>query len=208
MQVAGSLWSVPAEERVATALRLRAAGLRRLHWDTTDGRFAAAGGFAPDTAAQLAAETGMTAEAHLMAHRSAHEVDAWSAFCDRVIVHVESDDWKAAVDRIERRGARPGLAVSPQTDVAVLPSGVDVLCMSIVPGQAGSAFDHGVLAKLAALRAASPDRLLGVDGGVTRPHADALANAGADWIVVGTDLVFHGEAAWADLLASPAAEPR
>ncbi|MCC2028322.1 hypothetical protein KEC56_02055 [Microbacterium sp. YMB-B2] len=200
MRIAGSLWSVPEGARLATALRLRDAGLRHLHWDTTDGRFAAAGGFSPEAAAALAAASGLEAEAHVMAHRSAQDVDAWADFCDLVIVHLESDDWKSALDRVVRRGARPGLAVSPQTDAATVPSDVAVLCMSIVPGQAGSAFDHGVLAKLDTLRTASPDRLLGVDGGVRREHADALARAGADWVVVGTDLVFDGEAAWADLL--------
>lgn len=205
MRIAGSLWSVAPDDRLDTALRLRDAGLGRLHWDTTDGRFAAAGGFTPDDAAALAAQTGMTAEAHVMAHRSAREVDAWADFCDLVIVHVESDDWKDAVARIERRGVRAGLAVSPQTPATAVPLDLPVLCMSIVPGQAGSTFDERVLAKLSALRDAAPARPLGVDGGVRREHAEALAVAGADWAVVGTDLVFDGTAAWSDLLR-PAAE--
>jgi len=201
IQVAGSLWSVPATERRATAERLRAAGLRRLHWDTTDGRFAAAGGFRPEEAATLAAETGLTAEAHVMARRSAVEVDPWTDFCDLVIVHVESDDWEAAVDRIARRGGTPGLAVSPQTPATSVPADMAVLCMSIVPGQAGSAFDRAVLAKVTALRESSPSRRIGVDGGVRRADAAALAAAGADWVVVGTDLVGDRTAAWADILA-------
>lgn len=206
MRIAGSLWSVPPDDRLPTAHRLHAAGLRRLHWDTTDGRFAAAGGFTPDDAAELAARTGMTAEAHVMAHRSAGEVDAWADFCDLVIVHVESDDWRDAVARVERRGVRAGLAVSPQTPAAAVPHDLPVLCMSIVPGQAGSAFDERVLAKLTALRDAAPERLLGVDGGVRREHAEALALAGADWAVVGTDLVFDRADAWAELLQPAAAD--
>ncbi|WP_226534068.1 hypothetical protein [Microbacterium paraoxydans] len=204
MQIAGSLWSVPPADRLPTALRLRDAGLSRLHWDTTDGSFAAAGGFSPDAASELAAATGLAAEAHVMAHRTASEVDAWAAFCDLVIVHIESEDWKQAIDRIARRGALPGLAVSPQTPATAVPGDVAALCMSIVPGQAGSAFDSGVLEKIAALRAASPRRRIGVDGGVRRIHADALATAGADWAVVGTDLVFDREDAWADLLGGEA----
>ena len=204
MRIAGSLWSVPAEDRLTTALRLRDAGLRRLHWDTTDGSFAAAGGFPPDSAAELASATGLSAEAHVMAHRAGREVDAWTTFCDLVFVHIESDDWQEALVRIERRGATPGLAVSPQTRAADVPADVAVLCMSIVPGQAGSAFDTAVLHKLTALRRASPDRRLAVDGGVRRLHHDALASAGADWAVVGTDLVFDQEDAWAEVLAAGA----
>lgn len=204
MRIAGSLWSVPAEDRLTTALRLRDAGLRRLHWDTTDGSFAAAGGFSPDAAAELASATGLSAEAHVMAHRAGREVDAWTTFCDLVFVHIESDDWQEALARIERRGATPGLAVSPQTRAADVPADVAVLCMSIIPGQAGSAFDTAVLHKLTALRRASPDRRLAVDGGVRRLHHDALASAGADWAVVGTDLVFDQEDAWAEVLAAGA----
>ena len=73
--------------------------------------------------------------------------------------------------------------------------------MSIVPGQAGSAFDRAVLAKVTALRESSPSRRIGVDGGVRRADAAALAAAGADWVVVGTDLVGDRTAAWADILA-------
>ncbi|KQY78094.1 hypothetical protein ASD13_05410 [Microbacterium sp. Root1433D1] len=204
MRIAGSLWSVPAEDRLTTALRLRDAGLRRLHWDTTDGSFAAAGGFPPDSAAELASATGLSAEAHVMAHRAGRDVDAWTTFCDLVFVHIESDDWQEALVRIERRGATPGLAVSPQTRAADVPADVAVLCMSIIPGQAGSAFDTAVLHKLTALRRASPDRRLAVDGGVRRLHHDALASAGADWAVVGTDLVFDQEDAWAEVLAAGA----
>lgn len=206
MQIAGSLWSVPPEDRLSTALRLRDAGLRRLHWDRTDGSFAAAGGFSPESAAELATATGLSAEAHVMAHRSVQEVDAWTAFCDLVYVHIESDDWQEALDRIERRGATPGLAVSPQTSAADVPADVAVLCMSIVPGQAGSTFDTAVLRKLTTLRAASPRRRLGVDGGVRRRHTEALASAGADWAVVGTDLVFDHEGTWADALGTTGAD--
>lgn len=201
IEVAGSLWSVAPENRLGTALRLRDAGLGRLHWDMTDGRFAAAGGFDAATAADLAAETGLRAEAHVMALRSAREVDEWTDFCDLVIVHVESEDWREAAGRIERRGSTAGLAVSPGTAPADIPHDFPVLCMSVVPGQAGSAFDETVIGKIATLRAASPSRRIGVDGGVTRSRAAALAAAGADWIVVGTDLVFDTGSEWGDLLS-------
>lgn len=202
--VAGSLWSVPGPERTAVAAQLRAAGLRRAHWDTTDGRFAAAGGFTAAEAADLAAAAGFDSEAHVMAEHSATAVDAWADFCDVVFVHVESADWQEAATRVERRGAQPGLALSPGTPLAVvegLPADVPVLCMAITPGQAGSAFDLNVLERVAALRASAPERRIGIDGGVTRAHADAAAAAGADWVVVGTDLVFGGEERWGDLLA-------
>lgn len=200
IDVAGSLWSVPAADRLATATALGDAGLSRLHWDMTDGEFAAAGGFTPASASSLAVRSGLAAEAHIMAHRSARDVDEWTDFCDLVIVHVESEDWRTAVTRIERRGCRPGLAISPQTPSAEVPNELTVLCMSIVPGQAGSRFDESVLTKIGTLREAAPTRRIGVDGGIRREHADLLAAAGADWVVVGTDLVTGTGADWHDLL--------
>lgn len=200
IEVAASLWSVPAARQFETAIRLRDAGVRRLHWDTTDGRFAAAGGFSPARAAELSEATGMTAEAHIMAEHSAQDVDAWTEFCDLVIVHAESADWRAAVNRIEQRGCRPGLALSPQTASIVVPDDIAALCMAIVPGAAGSAFNDDVLRKVAELRGHSSTRRIGIDGGVRRRHAARAADAGADWLVVGTDLVFDGETDWSDLL--------
>lgn len=202
IEVAASLWSVPVAQQLDTATRLRDAGVRRLHWDTTDGRFAAAGGFSPTRAAELAGATGMTAEAHIMAENSAQDVDAWTDFCDLVIVHAESADWRSAVTRIEQRGCQPGLALSMQTASTIVPADMTALCMAIVPGAAGSAFDEDVLEKTAELRASAPTRRIGIDGGVQRRHADRAADAGVSWLVVGTDLVFGGEEAWADLLRS------
>lgn len=200
IEVAASLWSVPAARQLETAIRLRDAGVRRLHWDTTDGRFAAAGGFSPERAAELAAATGMVAEAHIMAENSVQDVDAWTEFCDLVIVHAESADWRAAVSRIEQRGCRPGLALSPQTASIVVPDDIAALCMAIVPGAAGSAFNDDVLQKVTELRVRASAQRIGIDGGVQRRHAERAADAGANWLVVGTDLVFDGEEAWGDLL--------
>lgn len=204
LTVAGSLWSVPAGGRVDAVAELQGTGLRRLHWDTTDGRFAPEGGFGPEEAARIAAATSTSAEAHLMAQHPTRVVDAWADVCDTVFVHAESEQWQQAVRRLDRRGCRPGLAISPQTSTDVVPDGLAVLVMSVVPGQAGSTFDPGALAKVEQLRARDPGRPIGLDGGVRRDQADAALAAGATWLVVGTDLFSAGGASrWADLLTGP-----
>ncbi|MFK5688081.1 hypothetical protein ACI3EY_00330 [Ornithinimicrobium sp. LYQ92] len=202
--VAGSLWSVPPAQQLDVVAELRAVGLRRLHWDSTDGRFAAEGGFGPEEAGRISRATGTSAEAHLMAEHPTRVVDAWAEVCDTVVVHAESEDWRGAVRRLERRGCRPGLAISPGTSVEVVPDGLAVLVMSVVPGRAGSTFDPGALAKVEQLHARDPHRPVGLDGGVRREHAEAALAAGATWLVVGTDLFSAGGAArWGDLLADP-----
>lgn len=200
ISVAASLWSVPAGAQLETALRLRDAGVNRLHWDTTDGRFAAAGGFTPERAAAISDASGLAAEVHVMAERSPRDFDAWTEFCDLVIVHVESRDWQQAVDRVSRRGGTPGVAISPGTPASAIPADLTALCMAIVPGTAGSAFDSGVLKTVRSLRDVAPERRIGIDGGVRRQFVEDVESAGADWVVVGNDLVFGGEERWSDLL--------
>ncbi|MFD1714877.1 hypothetical protein ACFSBZ_10390 [Amnibacterium flavum] len=199
--MAGSLWSVEESERAEMASELARAGLRRLHWDMSDGVFAAPGGFDAKTAERLAMAAGLRNEAHLMAVDPRREVDAWTDFCDRVFVHVEAEGWEAAVDRVVARGSEPGLAVSPGTAVDGLPDGVSILCMTIVPGQAGSAFSDPLLAKAVRL-AADGTRSVGIDGGVQTAHAARAEEAGIGWVVVGTDLIAPGGLArWAPRLA-------
>lgn len=202
MRVAGSLWSVPIDEHGAVVGRLVEQGLSRVHWDVTDGVFAAAGGFSPERARELTLLGGVTAEAHLMVTDARGEVDAWTDFCDVIFLHVEAEGWPAAADRISRRGSRPGLAVRLDSSVEQIPHDIPVLCMSITPGQAGSAFDRRVLPRIRRLRELSPGRPVSVDGGVTRSLVPDLAEAGAETVVVGTDLVaVGGVTRWADVLA-------
>jgi ribulose-phosphate 3-epimerase len=174
-----------------------------LHWDTTDGVFAATGGFDAERARALTHATGLVAEAHLMVRHPAKEVDKWTDFCDLVVVHVESKDWQRAVDRISARDCLPGIAISPETPIHALPDGLPVLCMTIKPGTAGSPFDETGLARLTHLRKTCSERRIGLDGGVQRRHLELAEHDGADWLVVGTDLFFrNGERRWADALRS------
>lgn len=184
--VAASLWSVPEPDRPATADRLAAAGLRRWHWDVSDGDFAAPGGFTPQQAADLMDRTGVPGEAHLMVTDPLPVIADWAAICTRVFVHVEAAHWAEALDRIRADGrALGGLAISPDTPLDRLPPEVPVLVMSIQPGQAGATFRPGTLARLQAL--ADRDDL-GVDGGVDLPRARDCATHGATWLVSGTAL--------------------
>lgn len=188
VRVAASLWSTPRDRVSAEAERLTAAGLQHIHWDHTDGDFARAGGFSAAEARELTARCQVRAEAHLMVWDPVTEVDAWTEFCDRVVVHVEARGWRDAVERIAARGSEPAVAISPGTPV---PDGLGetaVLVMSIVPGHAGAVFRPESLETVARLRSGS-QRSLGLDGGVTRTIVPEAARAGATWFVSGGDLV-------------------
>ncbi|MDF2806510.1 MAG: hypothetical protein K0S43_1456 [Cellulosimicrobium sp.] len=186
-RVAASFWSTPRDRVAAEADRLARAGLRTVHWDHTDGRFAAAGGFTAAEAAEVTAGNGLAAEAHLMVEEPLREVDRWTDFCELVVVHAGTRDWRAALDRVRARGARAGVALSPGVEVPEVEPGTDVLVMSITPGLAGSTFQVDALATVG--RVAGPGHAVGLDGGVTRSIVPHALDAGATWLVSGTDLV-------------------
>ena len=115
-------------------------------------------------------------------------VDAWTDLCELVIVHVEADGWASAVERVQARGRRAGVAISPRTPLATIDAvrdDVAVLVMSITPGHAGATFEPATLDRLALLSGRSQ---LGVDGGVTLDLARACADHGATWVVSGSAL--------------------
>ncbi len=202
LRTAASRWSVPPTDQPAEAERLAAAGVRHLHWDVTDGEFARAGGFDPDTASRLTAAAGVDAEVHLMVSDPLTHVDAWTDLCDLVVVHVEARGWREALHRIERRGARPAVALSPGTPTGTVPSGeLATLVMSVLPGHGGSAFRPSTYDRL---RALAGRRLLGVDGGVDRESGRLSRAAGATWLVSGTALLSSPDPAeWLAGLAAP-----
>lgn len=112
IEVAASFWSTPRERVAAEADRLARAGLQLVHWDHTDGDYAAAGGFTAVEAEAVTLRTGLFAEGHLMVRCPLREIDAWTGFCVRVAVHAGTIDWRAAVDRIRSRGIRAAVAVA------------------------------------------------------------------------------------------------
>ncbi|HAM44979.1 MAG TPA: hypothetical protein DCM67_08185 [Propionibacteriaceae bacterium] len=189
MRIAGSLWSVPVADHVQALSAAIDDGLSVVHWDSSDGIFAAAGGFTPEAAASLLRQVpSVESEAHLMMHDPLPVIPAWAQFCRSITIPVEIEAAFRAVDLIATLGVQPCLAISPQTDLTRLPDNIPVLLMSVQPGQAGSAFRPSTIDRVFQLHELDPTRLLGVDGGISPAHCVDLARVGAGWIVSGTSL--------------------
>lgn len=190
MRIAGSLWLVPSEHQAGALAAAAAAGLTGVHWDTTDGQFAAPGGFSSDAAIALLEQvTGLNSEAHLMVNKPLAHIDQWAEFCSTIVVPFEITDPWSSLRRIEERGARPALAVSLETPLELIPTGAfDVLVMAITPGLAGSPFDDRAVDRISTLRARGCHEWVGVDGGVGPDQFVPLGQAGANWIVSGSSL--------------------
>jgi len=192
--------------RLAEEVRAaEAAGADWLHLDVMDGHFVPNLTMGPDVVKAIRRATTIPLDVHMMVSDPGRYAPRFiEAGADWVSIHHEAcPEPRDVIADIRTRGARPSLAVSPDTPVAVLaPTAAEldmVLVMSVHPGFGGQRFIPESLGKLAEARALRERLglrfLIEVDGGITLENAAAAAAAGADVLVAGT--AFFGAADYA-----------
>lgn len=172
---------------------LEAAHVGALHLDVMDGHFVPNLTYGMPVVEGLRGLTDLPLDVHLMIEHPERYLEAFvDAGSDLITVHVETVDQPDRIlNQIHDLGVAAGLALNPETDVATVMPYLDqcdlVLVMSVKAGFGGQAFNPVALEKLATLRSAKPDDLiLEVDGGVNSDTIAQCAEAGADWLVVGS----------------------
>ena len=149
-------------------------------------------------------------EAHLMVDAPHRVLNEWlNSKVGRVILHWEAIEkihnheilpYKTQVgagfpisnlaQEAHRNNKEFGVALNPKTPITVLDNFISeidmVLLMSVKPGQGGQKFEESVISKIILLRQKYPDVKIGVDGGVNKENILKLAEAGADFLVVGS----------------------
>jgi ribulose-phosphate 3-epimerase len=174
------------------------AGAQFLHLDIMDGRFVPNITWGPKVIGDLRKLSPLVFDAHLMIVEPERYVDEFAdAGCDRITFHLEATPHgQRLLTRIRERGLKPGVAICPQTPVAMLQDVIGdcstVLVMSVNPGFSGQRFIERTYAKVREARALIDERkvdcLIEVDGGVGESNARALVDAGADVLVMGSTL--------------------
>jgi ribulose-phosphate 3-epimerase len=173
-----------------------AAGADWLHLDVMDGHFVPNLTIGPAIVAAIRRATAIPLDVHLMITDPAQYAPRFvDAGADWISIHREICPAPSELlADIRKRGARPAMAISPDTPIAsvaaVLPEIDMLLVMSVHPGFGGQEFIPETLARLNEARGlrdrVHPSCLIEVDGGITTTNVGAAAAAGAEVIVAGT----------------------
>lgn len=169
-----------------------------LHLDVMDGHFVDNLSFGPDVVAAVRPCCALYFDVHLMITRPDRY---WPRFAKAgasgITVHVEVEhEVGATLAAIRAAGLRAGLALNPATPLSRVEPFLDsldlLLCMTVVPGFGGQAFDREVLAKIQEAVALRKERGLAyhieVDGGIDASTAAEAVRSGANVLVAGTTI--------------------
>lgn len=166
-----------------------------LHLDVMDGVFVPNISFGFPIMEQVARQTTLKLDAHLMIVDPDRYLERFVALGLHVLtVHYEAcTHLHRTLTHIRELGALAGIAINPHTPVSLLESILPytdlVLVMSVNPGFGGQSFIPNSLDKIRALRTMAerlnPALIIEVDGGVNVQNAGALYNAGATALVAG-----------------------
>jgi len=195
-QIAPSVLSADFGRLDEEVRAVTAAGADWLHLDVMDGHFVPNLTIGPGIVATIRRATSLPLDVHLMISNPARYAPRFiEAGADWISIHHETcPEPHDLIADIRARGARPAMAINPETPVAAVAGAVAeldmLLVMSVHPGFGGQGFIAETLPKLeeaCRLRERLGAKfLIEVDGGITIENAGKVAAAGADVIVAGT----------------------
>lgn len=112
----------------------------------------------------------------------------------RVIFHAEAIRTKEPMFfELDSHAFQKGIALNPKTFPDTLSSFSkkisSILLMGVEPGAQGRPFNTAVLPKVKKVKEMYPDLLCGVDGGIGEENIQSVFANGADYVVVGSEIM-------------------
>ncbi|HCO19104.1 ribulose-phosphate 3-epimerase [Gudongella oleilytica] len=178
-------------------------GADYIHLDVMDGIYVPNITFGAPVVSKLRKITKLPFDVHLMVDRPERFIDDFvNAGSDIITVHAEATiHLHRTLQQIRNAGLKAGVSLNPATPLQILDyilEDIDlILLMSVNPGFGGQSYINAVTDKIRKVRKIIDDSgreiVLEVDGGIKLDNARLVMQAGADLLVVGSDIFSHGD---------------
>lgn len=179
------------------------AGADLIHVDVMDGHFVPNITIGPMFVEALKTISSTQLDVHLMIDNPQKYVpDFIAAGADIITVHVEADvHLFRTIDMIKSRGKKAGVSLNPSTPLSLIEYVIDevdlVLVMTVNPGFGGQQYIAAMEPKIretrAMIRRSGRPTDLEVDGGIKANNVKRVVDAGADIVVMGTEIFHSGD---------------
>lgn len=198
VRIAPSILSADFSNLAAEIRAVESAGVDWIHVDVMDGHFVPNITIGPLIVEALRPVTALPLDVHLMIENPEFFVPIFSeAGADVITVHVETGRHLfRTIDLIKQHGKKAGLALNPATPLTTIKHLIQVidilLVMTVNPGFGGQAFIAPMTGKIREARemidASGRAIDLEVDGGIKAGNAWAVTEAGAEVLVMGSEI--------------------
>ncbi|MBS5794699.1 MAG: ribulose-phosphate 3-epimerase [Clostridiales bacterium] len=172
--------------------------IKYLHIDVMDGMFVPNISIGMPVIKSIRKITNIVLDAHFMIEKPERYIDEFIALgCDIINFHFEATDkHMEIIKKIKDANKKVGMTIKPNTSYKEILPYIEyldlVLVMGVEPGFGGQKFIESSLEKISALRDyINENKLiceLEIDGGIKIDNVEKVLEAGANVIVVGSDI--------------------
>ena len=175
--------------RMRDAAELVAPHSSYLHMDVMDGHFVPNLTMGVDLVKALNGIAPL--DVHLMISNPVDFIDDfYDAGAEIISVHVEANNPREALVKINEKNIKSGIAFNPSTPKEKIIPYLDIadmiLVMSVEPGYCGQSFHENAIDRVKYFKTNYPNKIIEVDGGVSTQNSAILGKNGADILVAGS----------------------